>query len=410
MTTTPTSEQRLNLLLSLGAEGLVLDELQRYNRSRFRLEALPSTLTLPLRDEPFVKVWEEYVAEAKQRGVFEVLRERLPQLQFPIRPGISATAEYAAATRKGKPVRNQPEGLRLIAPEQLQLLLHPTAAGRIPVLIIEERDDFVTLVQALARRNEPAPIPDSLGALMLSGYNNWDRIARMRQRFELGEFTIPDAADWSTAFAYIRQHKELYQDRLLLLGTGPYSGVAATKLGLLGDAWERLSLVIRLEHESTHYLTRRLLASMRNNLLDELIADYAGIVAAAGRFIEYWQLCFMGVEDPDCFRPGGRLYNYRGDPQLSDGAFRILQQLARRAARNLEAVDRTFNVEDRSLPGRCRMILALAHLSLEELADDDAEELIRAQLSATQVVWTGSADPDQNRPAVSGVPALETAL
>lgn len=44
------------------------EELRRYNQSLFKFEAVPSTLTMPLADEPFVQVWEEYIAEAEQIG------------------------------------------------------------------------------------------------------------------------------------------------------------------------------------------------------------------------------------------------------------------------------------------------------------------------------------------------------
>jgi hypothetical protein len=368
---------QFGLLPTLGAGASELEELRHYNRSLFNHDALPAALALPLADEPFVEVWAEYAELSAQHGVFEVLRERLVQLRFPVQTGISKSGEYEAATRKGVlPPHGTGEGLRLVAPQKLHLMLHSTPVGRIPVLMVGERADFVTLVRALARRNEPVPVSDAQGALMLSGYNNWQRVARLRERFESGELTIPDAADWTTAFAHIREQKDLYQDRLLLLGPGPYSGVAAAKLGLSDAEWERLSMVIRLEHETAHYVTRRLLHSMRNNLLDELIADYTGIVAAAGRFIGDWLLIFMGVEHPQHFRAGGRLGNYRGDPPLSDGAFVMLQTLARRACLNLEAFDRTLRSEDRSPVGRCHLILALARLTLEELAGDDAVERI----------------------------------
>ena len=361
-----------------------LEELQHYNRSHFNLEELPAALALPLADEPFVETWAEYAAQAATRGVYEVLRERLVQLRFPIQAGISTTPEYQAATRKGLlPLQHAGgAGLQLVAPHKLELLLHQTAVGRIPVLIVGERADFVSLAQALARRNEPTTIPDSQGALMLSGYNNWDRVARLRQRFERGELTIPGAADWTAAFAYIRERKDLYQDRLLLLAKGPYSGVPAAKFGLSDQVWHRLSLIIRLEHECAHYATRRLLHSMRDNLLDELIADYAGIVAAAGRFMGDWLLFFLGLEQPHVLRADGRLHNYRGDPPLSDGAFRALQHLARRACRNLEAFDRTLGPEHRTPDGRCRIILTLARFSLEEMAEEGAGVRIRSHLDA----------------------------
>ena len=37
---------------------------------------------------------------------------------------------------------------------------------------------------------------------------------------------------------------------------------------------DKLSFVIRAEHECTHYVTHSLLGSMSNNVLDEIIADY----------------------------------------------------------------------------------------------------------------------------------------
>ena len=39
-------------------------------------------------------------------------------------------------------------------------------------------------------------------------------------------------------------------------------------------------MIIRRQHECTHYPTSPLLSSMRSHLADELIADYCGIVAA----------------------------------------------------------------------------------------------------------------------------------
>jgi hypothetical protein len=103
---------------------------------------------------------------------------------------------------------------------------------------------------------------------------------------------------------------------------------------------------------------------MRNNVLDELIADYAGLVAATGRFRASWFLRFVGLEDFPRYRPGSRLDLYRGKPQLSDGAFRVLQALLKAAAETLE----------RFPPGEMAvMIPALASLRLEDLAGEDGK-------------------------------------
>jgi hypothetical protein len=140
--------------------------------------------------------------------------------------------------------------------------------------------------------------------------------------------------------------------------------------------WRQLSLVIRRDHECAHYLTRRLFGSMRNNLLDELMADYAGLAGATGRFQAGWFLRFLGLEDFPHYRAGARLDLYRGKPPLSDGAFRVLQRLIREAALSLERFD-AGQEQDRTPAGTARTLAALASLRLEDLAAPGAEERIR---------------------------------
>lgn len=357
---------RAAVLRELGATEDEVAELLRYGENRFRRDGpLPD---LPLEDEPFVEAWEAYAREAEARGAAEVLRERLPQLCFPVREGMSDDEAYRAATRRGAAVPADAEPLRLEAPEALRLFLHPTAAGHVPVLAAGSRADFVSLVRALARRNEPSPVPPAMGALAVAGYVNWDRVAALRRRWERGEEPLAGAPDWPAAMRELRERRDLYQDRFLLLSDGPYSGVPAAEVGMGDAAWREASLTIRLEHEAAHYLTRRVLGSMQNALLDELIADHAGIVAAAGRFRADWFLRFLGLEGEEGCRPEGRMSLYRGDPPLSEGAFAVLGRLVRRAAAALEAWDAGLPAEERTREGRARTLLALAEGTLEELA------------------------------------------
>ena len=44
-----------------------------------------------------------------------------------------------------------------------------TMAGRIPVLLSADRDDFVALVQAFTDRNEPVPVPRVDGRVYRQG-------------------------------------------------------------------------------------------------------------------------------------------------------------------------------------------------------------------------------------------------
>ena len=340
-------------------------ELQAYLANPFDLGSLGRDTVFPLPDEPFVEIWERWAAEARERGAFAVLSEHLPQLRFPVREGISETEGYRAAIRRGVPPPEIPSatGLEIGRPDLVSLEIHESPAGRIPVILARGRDEFAALLRALSRKNEPVPVPDSQGALMVSGYNNWERIRERLRRGEEMQSIVP--------------HRELYQDRFILLSDGPYSAVPASDLGLNETEWRRISLEIRRDHECAHYFTRRLFGSMRNNVLDELIADYAGMVAATGAFRAAWFLRFLGLEDHPRYRPGGRLDLYRGDPPLSDGALHDLHELIQSAAENLER----FGVRGQTLSERALVLSALASVRLDELAAPDGIERLERALT-----------------------------
>lgn len=364
---TDSLERRRGVLRSRGTKGPLLDEILTYNENVFA-RALPAQPpSLPLADEAFVPIWRDYAREAKTEGGFSALRRRLVQLNFPIRAGMSEDPEYRAATRRGICPPPDGAGLGLSGPTALDVEIHASAAGHIPVLIAEAREDFVALVQALTRRNEPSPVPPSLGSTMVSGYNNWDRIRRLRASWEE---SAGDLGGWPDEFERIRRDVTLYQDRFIVLSTGPYSGVAADELGLEASEWLALSLAIRRDHECTHYFTRRVFDSMRNNLLDELLADYMGLKAALGRFRADWFLRFMGLEGWPAVRDDGRVHTYRGNPPLSDASFTIILDLLVDAAHQLETLDSAL---EGLAPDYVLMTLAL--MSLEELASLDIAAL-----------------------------------
>ncbi|RUT04412.1 hypothetical protein DSM106972_046400 [Dulcicalothrix desertica PCC 7102] len=87
-----------------------------------------------------VPAWQEYVTSAQEIGVFESLKQRLVQLRFPIEAGISQTEAYKSATRKGVLLRDTAKspGLVLEQPNKLQLIVHESLAGAIPVLIASQ--------------------------------------------------------------------------------------------------------------------------------------------------------------------------------------------------------------------------------------------------------------------------------
>jgi hypothetical protein len=361
----PTIDERRELLAGLGAAGTVLDELLAYLENPYEA-LLGRGEELPLKEEPQAAFWRRYAAEATRVGVLPALRRRFPQLCFPVSEGLSKDPAYRAATRRGEWRPEEPTGLVLEQPRTLELWVDDGPAGPVPVLVARHRPDFVRLVQALTCRNEPEAVPPAMGACLVKGLADWERVAAYRRGWEEGRGAPASDEEWAAEMAAgLAPRKELWQDRLILLSDGPYSAVPAAEAGLDEAAWQRASRAVRLAHESFHYLTLRLAGSIRSHLLDELVADYAGLVAAFGRYDAHLALRFLGLDRLPETRPEGRLLVYRGS--LSDGALEVLGRLVAAAARALAALP------VREAPGapaaaRARTLVALAGLGLDGIA------------------------------------------
>ncbi|MEO6324706.1 MAG: hypothetical protein ABIT01_16995, partial [Thermoanaerobaculia bacterium] len=143
-------------------------------------------LALSFDDEPQLAAWSRYAEEAGRNGAFSALALVFPQLRYPIRAGISSGDGYQAATRRGVWPEDDEDatGLRLARPDLVTLTIEPTLAGRIPIVVAGERRDFEDLVRAFSARNEPVAIPASMGACLVRGLNNWDRVRAYRAEWE----------------------------------------------------------------------------------------------------------------------------------------------------------------------------------------------------------------------------------
>ncbi|MFM7364835.1 MAG: DUF7005 family protein [Cuspidothrix sp.] len=378
----------VNTLKAYGATESEIEELLTYNQNVFSRPMLGHLHRT--QSEPHLATWEQYTQDAAALGTYVTLQTYLVQLQFPIIAGISETPDYRAATRQGKSTKSMKNatGLILQQPEHLKLYIHQTLAGEIPVLVAPNRHDFIALVQALVKKNEPWPVPDAMGACTVQGYNNWHRVHQYQAKW-LAE-NQDHQRDWGSEFQRLTQHPELYRDRFILLSYGVYSHVTANKLGLEEQKWLELSFKIRLEHECTHYVTQRWFNSMRNNILDELIADYRGIVKAIGNYRSDWFLHFVGLEAFPSYRLGGRLENYRGQPELSPGAFKILQQLVKTAAENLEKFDQKIEHSQRTEIAETAIFIALTTFRLEELASQQGVELLETAVEQQKELMINS--------------------
>lgn len=98
----------------------------------------------------------------------------------------------------------------------------------------------------------------------------------------------------------------------------------------------------------------------------------------------------MGLEAFPAYREGGRLQNYRGDPPLSDGAFRALQRLVKDAAENLGRLDSDPAYQPgRETEDRATTLLALTGFRLEDLAVPEAPSRILPAVRREREVAAG---------------------
>jgi len=364
--------QRSEILIKFGAKGQEIHELLAYNTNRFNVDdGLSKYINLfdgnNVVDEPVASAWEYYVQQAQEIGAFNVLKKYFVQFNFPIQRGINESQQYKDATLRGIiPKQNSDSGLMLKSPKRLSIYMRRSMGGRIPILYTSEREDFITLVRVFAMKNQPIKIPDSMGACMVKGYNNWDRIEKYKAKW----LQTHCQAEWGGQLQYLsKNEKELYQDTFIILSNNPYSAVEAKYLNLSEEKWKELSLIIRAQHESAHYFVNRFFGAAKNNAIDEIIADYMGIKTALGYFDPEWFLRFVGLEGYPEYRQGGRLENYKGTPPISEGAFKVLQKLVWHATYNIKNIDceklgKYKHIKDKDV----RVLSALCSMTLEEMA------------------------------------------
>ena len=368
---------RASVVRDCGAIGALAEEVLSYTDPAYSLPGAAALAALA-EDEPHVPAWVEYARESGERGAASALSARFAQLRFPLAEGISRTEAYRRATLRGDfdAARPYAPGLVLESPGALRLEIASTIGGRLPVLTAATRPDFEALVCALTERNEPAALPASMGACLVSGLINWDRIARYRRQWS-AEHATAGEAEWLEEFQRMSRQKALYQDRLVILSSGAYSAVEAGEMDLTPDDWLSRSLVIRREHEATHYFTARLFGRIRSHALDELLADFVGLLAAFGRYDARRALTFLGLHAFPAVRPTGRFVNYTSGV-LSDAATSIVAGLVVGAAARLERLAADWRVDPGDLPHLARVTATLASCTLEELASQQALRLAPA--------------------------------
>ena len=177
------------------------------------------------------------------------------------------------------------------SPDTLEIRMHDSHAGKIPVIYVRDTADFEALVTNVAYKGVRPEHLSETGALFLSGKTT----------------------------------------RFIILSAKPYSNVPAAELGLPDEAeWKEKSLILRRGHECTHYFTKQTYGITNNILHDEIMADFMGMYETFGFYRAEWFLRFMGVITGS----GGRLIFYTAD--LPENVRKAVARLAGLIAHGLE--------------------------------------------------------------------------
>lgn len=151
-------------------------------------------------------------------------------------------------------------------PDSIRIEIYDSFAGKVPLIYLPNKNDFETLVT-----------------------NSVYKGIRPKNLSETG-----------ASFAFGKANA------FIMLSAKPYSNIPASEIGLNENEWAEKSMIIRREHECTHYYTRQIFGISRNCLHDEIMADFFGLYEAFGSYkAKYFQM-FMGIVG----NSGGRLKFY----------------------------------------------------------------------------------------------------
>ena len=220
--------------------------------------------------------------------ILAILSRRYPQLLFPIATGTSTSSEYKDAVCFGK---NFHGSLDYSLCEKDWFRCVDTPAGSIDVLLLHDRRDFEKCACALANRCEPKTIPESVGAFMISGLINWEKVRKHLNKQPEDECFV-NGFVWN----WLKKNHCDYHDRIILLSSGWYSGITPEMIGLSDEEWSEKSVTTRLYHEITHFVCRSRSPKNIDVIRDEVFADMIGMVAAFGHYDANMAKLFLGID------------------------------------------------------------------------------------------------------------------
>jgi len=156
--------------------------------------------------------------------------------------------------------------VNFLDPDGISLEIYEATAGKIPVIKIRNVEDFEAFTTNAVHKGVRPVNLEVTGASFVFGKKN----------------------------------------RFIILSNKPYSNVSAATLGLEEEDWKEKSMAIRLEHECTHFWTKKYFGIAKNHIHDELIADFFGLLNAFGEYkAEYFEY-FIGCKGTE----GKRIFAY----------------------------------------------------------------------------------------------------
>ncbi|MDO4940629.1 MAG: hypothetical protein Q4E33_02935 [Erysipelotrichaceae bacterium] len=231
---------------------------------------------------------------------------QFPQLTLVPKEGISTTDEYKNIALRGI----FPEDLTFpmdISNEE-ELIKVDTPIGEVETIYLPIREVFERFAICLAYRCEPTLIPKTTGAMYISGINCWRKIYDHQTEF----LKSHSEDEWDEEFNRFVSDKNNYKGIVLLISKGNYSYCDNEFVGFGKDEWLAISKNIRIYHEITHAICRKMFPDHVDAIRDEVLADSIGVYYALNRFDSLLIKKFLGTEG-DTYRQGGRLQNYSED-------------------------------------------------------------------------------------------------
>jgi len=226
-----------------------------------------------------------------------------PQLTLGVKNGTKDSKAYKDIVLKGKMSAKLSLPIELDGNEEL--IKVDTPIGETEVLYLPNRQVFEYFVKVLAYRNEDEPIPKTTGAIYISGLNNWRKIEKHEKEYLKNH----SQEEWDEEFDRFVKIKSNYQSVVLLISKGYYSALEPSIAGYDEKNWLELSKKIRIYHEITHQISRRLYPDHKDAIRDEVIADCIGIIGALGYYDKELHKKVLGIIK-DEYVSGSRLENY----------------------------------------------------------------------------------------------------